>query len=392
MNACESDIIADFVNELNISEYILINTCAVTAESERKLRQTIRKLYNENNNVKIILTGCASELHPEIYIKLSGVVGIISNKMKLSKMEYEEYSTSKQANKKVTNKKVRGFLQIQNGCDQKCTYCIVRITRGNSVSFSEEDIVTQAQKLIIKGYKEIVLTGVNISSYGRDLENKNLAHIIRHLLKNVPQIKRLRLSSLDPVDIDNDLINVFAGEEKLLPHIHESIQSGDNLILKRMMRRHTRDHIIELNQRIIEKRPDIIFGADIIAGFPTESDEMFLNTKQLIHEAGISLLHFFPFSSRPLTTAALMPQIKKNIIKQRIIELQSLAHDVLFKKLSEFMDKTVKILAENHFTAKTDSFLNVVSNDSLIAGREYLFYCESVHENAIIGKPIKILD
>ena len=190
LNACESDMIADFASELGIADATLINTCAVTAEAERKLHQTIRKLYNEDKNVKIILTGCASELNPEHYIKMDGVVGIISNNMKLSKSEYLKYATNSSSLKNLDEKplkKVRGFLQIQNGCDQKCTYCVVRLTRGRNVSFDKEEIVSQTKQLLKKGYKEIVLTGVNISSYGRDLSHgESLAFIVRYILKNVP--------------------------------------------------------------------------------------------------------------------------------------------------------------------------------------------------------------
>ncbi|MBR1734262.1 MAG: radical SAM protein [Alphaproteobacteria bacterium] len=189
LNTCESEIIENFIQELGLTDFTIINTCAVTAEAERKLRQTIRKLYNENNGIKIILTGCAAELNPNFYINMDGVVGIISNKIKLSKTEYEKYGKKNQSEeyKKKKHKKIRGFLQIQNGCDQKCTYCIVRTTRGENISFSEDEIVTQAKLLLKKGYKDIVLTGVNISAYGRDRTPKqNLAYIINHLLKKVP--------------------------------------------------------------------------------------------------------------------------------------------------------------------------------------------------------------
>jgi threonylcarbamoyladenosine tRNA methylthiotransferase MtaB len=390
LNACESDLIKDFALELGIIDFILINTCAVTAEAERKLLQTIRKLYNEDPNVKIILTGCASELNPTRYIKMNGVVGIISNKTKLSRSEYLKYASSKSISDIPDPKKVRGFLQIQNGCDQKCTYCVVRLTRGSNISFPEDEIVAQAQSLLKKGYKEIVLTGVNISSYGHDMNPKrNLAFIVRHLLKNVPSLTRLRLSSLDPADIDNDLMEVIKSEERLLPHIHESIQSGDNIILKRMMRRHNREQLIEINEKILSLRPDVVFGADIIVGFPTETDEMFLNTQKLLTEAKLSLLHIFQFSPRPRTPASLMPPIEKKVLQNRAKELKKFAHEILFKKLSEQVGKNVIVLAEDHVNAKTNSFLRVKSLEKLETGREYLFYCESVDKNAIIGRPVE---
>ena len=391
LNACETDLIKDFARELGIIDFIIINTCAVTEEAERKLCQTIRRMYNANSSVKIILTGCASELNPDRYIRMNGVVVIISNKTKLSRSEYLKYATNCAASSIASgHKKVRGFLQIQNGCDQKCTYCVVRLARGQNISFHEDDILKQARMLLAKGYKEIVLTGVNISSYGRDFwAPKTLSSIIRYLLKNLPELTRLRLSSLDPADIDDELVNIIASEEKLLPHIHESVQSGDDLILKRMMRRHTRAQVIELNERILHMRPDIIFGADIIIGFPTETDEMFLNTQKLIKEAKLTLLHIFPFSPRPETPASKMPRIEKKIVLNRAKELKLLVNTVLNQKLLEQMNKNVIILAEDHCNAKTNSFLQVKSLEKLMTGKEYLFHCDSIDKNIIIGRPIK---
>lgn len=398
LNACESDTIQSFADELNLKDFIIINTCAVTAEAERKLRQAIRKIFNENPEAKIILTGCASELNPDLYISMDGVVGIISNKLKLSKEEYLKYSQQKTPIFQVdnsgndANKKIRGFLQIQNGCDHKCTYCIVRTTRGLNVSSDEQEIVSQAKNLLNRGYREIVLTGVNISSYGSDLvPRRNLAYIVQYILHNVPEMKRLRLSSLDPADIDDDLINIIANEERVLPHIHESIQSGDDLILKRMMRRHSRKQVIEINQKILQRRPDVIFGADVIVGFPTETDEMFLNTKRFLCEANLSLLHIFPFSRRPGTAASLMPNVDKKIIMNRAKELKTLAKEILFSKLSQYIGKNLVILAENEKNAKTDSFLKVKSKSKLTPGKEYLFNCESLDGEYIVGTPINEL-
>ena len=233
LNACESDIIEEFADQLGISnDYTIINTCAVTAEAERQLRQKIRQLFRQNPEIKIILTGCASALDPDFYLQMDGVVGIIANDKKLSKAEYEIYGSDSFEKKNLSNKKVRGFLQIQNGCDNFCTYCVVRLTRGAAKSFSADEIIFQARNLIKKGFKEIVLTGVNISSYGKDARaSLNFSSLIQKILRDVPELNRLRLSSLDPADIDEELISLFANEEKLMPHIHESIQSGDNMIL-----------------------------------------------------------------------------------------------------------------------------------------------------------------
>lgn len=400
LNACESEIIQEFVDELGLDDFTLINTCAVTAEAERQLRQAIRKLYKEDNNVKIILTGCASEADPDLYMKMDGVVGIVSNNLKLSRKEYEKYAGNSHKNRdqnraKLTTershlKRVRAFLQIQNGCDQKCTYCIVRMTRGPNVSFDKDEIVAQAKKLLAKGYKEIVLTGVNISAYGRDMNpSSNLAEIVRYILKNVPELRRLRLSSIDPADIDDNLTKLIANEERIMPHIHESIQSGDNLTLKRMTRRHFREQIIEANEKLLSLRPDIIFGADIIAGFPTETDEMFANTCRLIEEAHISLLHVFPFSSRPGTPAALMPKVPRPIVLKRAKDLRIIAKNILHKKLETCVGRDVRILAETTEIAKTDSFLIAKSLERLIPGNEYRFHVTSCNEKQLIGAPVR---
>ncbi len=386
LNACESDAITRFAEELGVVDYTIINTCAVTAEAERQLRQEIRKLYKQNPDVKLVLTGCAAELHPDLYLSMDGVVGIISNKTKLSKNEYLKYGSHKRLEKGRDIQRIRGFVQIQNGCDHRCTYCVVRLTRGPSISFDKDEIVFQAKEALKQGYKEIVLTGVNISSYGQDLSPKtNISFIVRYLLKNIQELKRLRLSSLDPADIDSELIELISGEERLMPHIHESIQSGDNMILKRMGRRHNREYIIETNLKILQKRSDVIFGADIIAGFPTESDEMFENTRRLLKEGNLSLLHVFPYSKRPGTPAALMPQVLKKIAANRAKILREESLKILNEKLQKFVGQKIRILAETFETAKTDSFLSVKSLSELEVGREYLINCLRVEDNTIIG-------
>jgi threonylcarbamoyladenosine tRNA methylthiotransferase MtaB len=435
LNACESDIIMDFVNELGLGDdYVIINSCSVTAEAERQLRQTIRKLQRDNPNVKIILTGCASEANPELYMSMDGVVGIISNGKKLSKDEYMKYAEQSQAtvqpqspmtqpqpdqssahrssckhpsqscgiaDDQVTHvqrqqppppKKVRSFLQIQNGCDQKCTYCLVRTVRGPNISFPKEQIVDQARKLLSKGHAEIALTGVNISAYGRDMSPpSDLASIIRYILAQVPELRRLRLSSLDPADISDDLINLIANEERILPHVHESIQSGDNMILKRMMRRHSREQVIETNRKILQARPDVVIGADIIVGFPTETDQMFQNTIDLLRDGNISLIHAFPFSVRLGTPAASMPLVDTKIVSERVKKIRHVADELLLRKMSEYVGKDVVIMAETDTKGKTNSFLQVQSTEELVPGTEYVFHCESVERKCLIGKQIEAI-
>ncbi|MCR4623119.1 MAG: tRNA (N(6)-L-threonylcarbamoyladenosine(37)-C(2))-methylthiotransferase MtaB [Alphaproteobacteria bacterium] len=387
LNACESEAISQFVDQLGIIDYTIINTCAVTAEAERQLRQEIRKLYKQNPDIKLVLTGCAAELNPDLYLGMDGVVGIISNKVKLSKEEYLKYGSLEKSVAQGNNQKVRGFVQIQNGCDHRCTYCVVRLTRGSSVSFDKDEIVFQAREALNQGYKELVLTGVNISSYGQDLfPQTNISFIIRYLLKNVPELKRLRLSSLDPADINDEFIELIAGEERLMPHIHESIQSGDNMILKRMGRRHSREQVIETNLKILEKRSEVIFGADIIAGFPTETDDMFENTRKLLTKGNLSLLHVFPYSKRPRTPAALMPQVLKKTAAARAKILRECASEILNHRLQAIVGQKVHILAETSEIAKTDSFLPVKSLSELKAGKEYWINCMKIENNTIIGE------
>ena len=387
LNACESEAISQFVDELGIVDYTIINTCAVTAEAERQLRQEIRKLYKQNPDIKLILTGCAAELNPDLYLGMDGVVGIISNKVKLSKEEYLKYGSREKSVAQSNNQKVRGFVQIQNGCDHRCTYCVVRLTRGPSVSFDKDEIIFQAREALKQGHKELVLTGVNISSYGQDLSPQtNISFIIRYLLKNVPELTRLRLSSLDPADINDEFIELIAGEERLMPHIHESIQSGDNMILKRMGRRHNREQVIETNLKILEKRSEVIFGADIIAGFPTETDDMFENTRKLLTEGNLSLLHVFPYSKRPGTPAALMPQVLKKTATARAKILREEASEILNHRLQAIVGQKVHILAETSEIAKTDSFLPVKSLSELKAGKEYWINCMKIENNTIIGE------
>ncbi len=387
LNACESEAISQFVDELGIVDYTIINTCAVTAEAERQLRQEIRKLYKQNPDIKLILTGCAAELNPDLYLSMDGVVGIISNKVKLSKEEYLKYGSREKSVAQSNNQKVRGFVQIQNGCDHRCTYCVVRLTRGPSVSFDKDEIIFQAREALKQGHKELVLTGVNISSYGQDLSPQtNISFIIRYLLKNVPELTRLRLSSLDPADINDEFIELIAGEERLMPHIHESIQSGDNMILKRMGRRHNREQVIETNLKILEKRSEVIFGADIIAGFPTETDDMFENTRKLLTEGNLSLLHVFPYSKRPGTPAALMPQVLKKTATARAKILREEASEILNHRLQAIVGQKVHVLAETSEIAKTDSFLPVKSLSELEAGKEYWINCVKIENNAIMGE------
>jgi threonylcarbamoyladenosine tRNA methylthiotransferase MtaB len=390
------------MQDVNTDDCVIINTCAVTSEAERQLRQTIRSVYRNNAQAKIILTGCAAELNPERYGRMDGVVGVVSNKLKLSRNEYLKFVTKDGTDVSAPQQlrttplksdRVRGFLQLQNGCDQRCTYCVVSRARGVNVSHPKEKIMDDALRLLQKGYREIVLTGVNISSYGRDLSPKEkLSDILQYLLKMVPEVRRWRLSSLDPADMDDDLLRLMANEERLMPHLHESLQSGNDIILQRMRRRYSRNQVIETNQRLMETRPGIVLGADIIVGFPTETDEMYQNTKEILVKAHISLAHIFKFSPRPETPAAAMPQVEKNIIIARAKDLKFCSQELLYRKCLTYLGKEISGLAETKNTAKSDSFLPIKSLDSLVMGKVYVFRCVSVHNNQIIAKVVAVVE
>lgn len=372
LNVCESDLIENIARSYGMSDCVIINTCAVTGEAERQVRQCIRKVHKENPSAKIILTGCASEHDPGYYSSMDGVVAIIDNKKKLLDTSYIAFKTQEIQPKKYSQN-VRHYVQIQNGCDNCCTYCIVRITRGKSVSFDKNDILDNVRATIdnhpFDGPCEIVLTGVNISSYFDG--NYRIADLIQYLLEKEPRLTRLRLSSMDPVDIDSHFIDVFCSDNRVMPHLHMSIQSGDNMTLARMRRRHKRETVIDISNAILSRRPDTIFGADFITGFPTETEGMFENTCKLVVDAKIALTHIFPYSERPDTPAALMPQVEKSLRKNRARRLIKISDDYLDSVLKTKVNTEMNVLAQNEHIGKTDSYLAVYTNDIMIPGRSY---------------------
>ena len=388
LNACESEELEKIVAEFGLSDYLVVNTCAVTAEAERQLKQFIRSSYRKNPERGIILTGCAATLNPGEYAEMEGVVAVIPNKDKLHRDEYAKFAKGAncQPDKIVLrqnsqNRKVRQFVQIQNGCDNFCTYCVVRNTRGPSVSFPKEEILTQIRQKFddynFDGPCEIVLSGVNISSY--NLNGDKLPELMLYLLENEPRLKRLRLSSIDPADIDANFIDTFVKTPEIMPHLHMSIQSGDNMILKRMRRRHSREMIIDITKEILSRRPETVFGADFITGFPTETRDMFENTKNLLTEANILLTHIFPYSQRPGTPADLMPQVIRQTRKERARELIAASDEFLTNSLKKMIGTTVEFLTEDDFivnddkffSGKTANFLSIVTKDDIARGDLY---------------------
>ena len=333
LNTYESQVMKELAQQAGLKNKVIINTCAVTAEAERQARQMIRRIKRERPDVNIVVTGCSAQINPDQYAAMDEVDRVIGNHDKMDGKTYLNYEhqndrivlqdimeVREAASHMVSgfDGKARAFVQIQNGCNHRCTFCIIPYGRGNSRSVPLGQIIPQIEKLLDHGYEEIVLTGVDITDYGSDLPGKpQLGQIIRRLLKLVPGLKRLRLSSLDAVEMDEDLWTLIGNEPRLLPHLHLSLQAGDDMVLKRMKRRHLRQDAVEFCERAKKLRPDVVFGADIIAGFPTETDEQFDNTRRLVQECDLTYLHVFPYSPRPGTPAALMPQVKKAMIQHR---------------------------------------------------------------------------
>ena len=337
LNAYESEAIRARAAEAGLDNAVIVNTCAVTAEAVRQSRQEIRKLKRARPGTRIIVTGCAAQTEPGTYAAMDEVDLVLGNREKLEAASYsfginervrvnDIMAVKETASQFVESfdGKSRAFLQVQNGCDHRCTFCIIPYGRGNSRSVGAGAVVEEARRLVQNGFGEIVLTGVDLTSYGADLPGApSLGALVRKILKLVPELKRLRLSSIDSIEADAELMAAIAEEERLMPHFHLSAQSGDDMILKRMKRRHARAHTIAFCDEVRRLRPEAAFGADLIAGFPTETEEMFQQTMNLVDEAGLSTLHVFPFSPRPGTPAARMPQLERKIVKDRAARLRA---------------------------------------------------------------------
>ncbi len=338
LNSFETEVMGKIAKLSDSEDVTVINTCAVTNEAVRKAKKTIRKMKRTTPRNKIYVTGCAAQVEPKTFSSMPEVHRVFGNVEKLKK---EFWSAQSQDNKKIEisdimkeekvashsvdglGTRARAYVQIQNGCDHRCTFCIIPFGRGNSRSIPSETIVQQVRRLINKGFKEVVLTGVDITSWGLDLDGSpKLSFLINEILKSNKDLARLRLSSIDQIELDSEFIPLFTNEERLMPHLHLSIQSGDNMILKRMKRRHTRENIIEFCEKIRKKRNDVRFGADIIAGFPTETDKMFENSLKLVDECELTWLHVFPFSPKTGTPAARMPQVDTKLINERASALR----------------------------------------------------------------------
>jgi threonylcarbamoyladenosine tRNA methylthiotransferase MtaB len=381
LNAAESEVIRRNAERAGFSDTVVVNTCAVTAEAVRQARQTIRALRRERPQAKIVVTGCAAQTEPQTFIAMPEADRVLGNTEKLSAAGWaqaREAFAVEGAPKAIVNDimavretaahlvdafatRSRAFVQVQNGCDHRCTFCIIPYGRGNSRSVPMGAVVDDVRRLVGNGYGEIVLTGVDITSYGADLPGApKLGTLVKQILKHVPELKRLRLSSIDSVEADRDLFDALASEPRLMPHLHLSLQSGDDLILKRMKRRHLCADAIAFCAEARRLRPDVVFGADLIAGFPTETAAMFQKTLDLVDECGLTHLHVFPFSPRPGTPAARMPQVDGAVVKERARRLRERAEAVLRRHLDNEIGATRRVLVESQNTGHTEQFTKVL--------------------------------
>jgi threonylcarbamoyladenosine tRNA methylthiotransferase MtaB len=373
LNSYESAVIKEALSKANASDAIVFNTCSVTKEAERQARQAIRKYRRLNPTAKIYVTGCAAQINPQNFAQMPEVDVILGNQEKLLATSYLEngedrirvndiMSVKETASHMVSSfdGKSRAFVQVQNGCNHRCTFCIIPYGRGNSRSTPPGEIVEHIKKLVDSNYKEIVLTGVDITDYGIDLPGKpTLGQVVKRILKLVPELARIRLSSIDVAEIDNDLLDLIANEPRFMPYLHISLQAGDDMILKRMKRRHSRKQVIDFCSMARNLNPNISFGADIIAGFPTETDEMFTNSLNLVSEAGIQFTHVFPYSEREGTPAARMPQVPAETRKLRAKLLRDAGQKELTKFSNAQIGKISSAIIENDGTGRLENFLKI---------------------------------
>ncbi|WP_171233948.1 tRNA (N(6)-L-threonylcarbamoyladenosine(37)-C(2))-methylthiotransferase MtaB [Ruegeria sp. HKCCA4812] len=380
LNAYETEAMKELSQQAGLTDAVVVNTCAVTAEAVRKARQEIRKLRRENPNARLIVTGCAAQTEPETFARMDEVDAVIGNTEKMRPETWQGMaadfigqteavqvddimSVTETAGHLIDGfgTRSRAYVQVQNGCDHRCTFCIIPYGRGNSRSVPAGVVVDQIKRLVDKGYNEVVLTGVDLTSWGADLPaSPKLGDLVMRILKLVPDLPRLRISSIDSIEVDENLMQAIATEPRLMPHLHLSLQHGDDLILKRMKRRHLRDDAIRFTEEARKLRPDMTFGADIIAGFPTESEAHFENSLKLITDCDLTWLHVFPYSKREGTPAARIPQqVNGTVIKDRAARLRAAGDAQVTKHLSQQIGKTHHILMENAHMGRTEQFTEV---------------------------------
>ncbi|MDC7682658.1 tRNA (N(6)-L-threonylcarbamoyladenosine(37)-C(2))-methylthiotransferase MtaB [Asticcacaulis sp. BYS171W] len=383
LNSYESELIRKTAANDGLDGAIIFNTCAVTGEAVRQARQAIRRARKENPDAKLIVTGCAAQTDPDTFATMGEVDFIIGNGDKSTAGAYaltpdsariavnDIFSVRETAGHLIDGLKdrARAYVEVQNGCDHRCTFCIIPYGRGNSRSAAAGDVVGQISRLVDEGYNEVVLTGVDLTSWGNDLPGTpQLGNLVGRILKHVPDLKRLRLSSIDAAEIDDSLMRLFAEEERLAPYLHLSLQHGDDLILKRMKRRHLRADAIKLVQQVRALRPDVAFGADMIAGFPTETEEHFANSVALVDECDLAFLHVFPYSPRPQTPAAKIPQLPRPLIKDRAARLRAKAGEALVRHLDRQVGREISAVVEKDGFARAADFTEVLFEGTATIG------------------------
>jgi threonylcarbamoyladenosine tRNA methylthiotransferase MtaB len=396
LNAFESEVIRRAAATAGLTETVIVNTCAVTAEAERQARQAIRRARRRRPGATIIVTGCAAEIAPERYAALPEVDRVLGNQAKLRAQSYlpdgvPEAELMETAEHLVDGfeGKSRAFLQVQQGCDHRCTFCIIPYARGPSRSVPMGLVADQARRLVASGYREIVLTGVDLTAYGGDLPGApSLGQLVRRLLGAVPELERLRLSSLDPAEIDAELWRLLAEERRLMPHLHLSLQAGDDLILKRMKRRHSRAQAIAVARRAHMLRPEVALGADLIAGFPTETEEMFRRSLDLVAECGLAFVHVFPYSARPGTPAARMPRLPDPLVKERAARLRSAGQAALAAELASRVGSETDVLIEQDGRGRAEFYAAVRFAASGAAGSIRRMRLVDSSGGSLVGVPI----
>jgi len=414
LNAHESDIIRQHAKSQGLTNTVIVNSCAVTAEAVRRTRQSIRRARRHKPDARIIVTGCAAQIDSDHFTRMPEVDHILGNREKLDPRSYSPLVLD-QARTRISNimqvgpvssassalpaaqpapQRTRAFVQVQTGCDHRCTFCIIPYGRGNSRSVPSSDLVGQIRRLVERGYKEVVLTGVDLTSYGADLgPGLTLGRLVADILAQVPDLPRLRLSSIDSIEVDEDLFDLISSEERVMPHLHLSLQSGDPMILKRMKRRHRPDEAVAFCARLKNRRPDIAFGADFIAGFPTETDAMFANTIRHVSDCGLTFLHVFPYSAREGTPAARMPQTPATKIKERAAELRALGERVWNEFASARIGSLAHVLVEQNQQGLSEDFAPVKIDPTGQAktaapGDLLCLRIDRVENNKLVGVPV----
>ncbi|MFK4490464.1 tRNA (N(6)-L-threonylcarbamoyladenosine(37)-C(2))-methylthiotransferase MtaB [Bradyrhizobium sp. USDA 336] len=381
LNAFEAEVIRSKAEAAGLSDTVVINSCAVTNEAVAQARQSIRKLKRERPEARIVVTGCAAQTQAAMFADMAEVDRVVGNDDKMRGAAWREtrHAFDLGASEKIAVSDIMGvkemaphlvdgyasglprvFVQVQNGCDHRCTFCIIPFGRGNSRSVPMGAVVEQVRTLVERGHAEIVLTGVDLTSYGADLPGApRLGLLTKQILRHVPELKRLRISSIDSIEADDDLLDAIAEDARLMPHLHLSLQSGDDMILKRMKRRHSRQDAIGFCEQVRRLRPDVVFGADIIAGFPTETEHMFSRSLDLVEQCGLTFLHVFPYSPRPGTPAARMPQVAGPVIKERAKRLRAVGEAALQQRLQAEIGTMREVLIESEGQGRTEHYLPV---------------------------------